>query len=157
MTTAALALLFVAAQRTVATAQEEPSFDCRTARTHVEHVLCSGGNSGMGWIDQTMAQLYLAALKAPGADPAALRAGQRVWLAHRDRCAGTDTEVMNCLDASYRARFAAIAASYDSTHLTGSYSDPGIGGFLDAVLFPDRSLAVNAASNAGPPAYDPAA
>ncbi len=151
--TTALAALFTLAGRPTAHAQEEPSFDCRTARTQIEHVLCSGGNSGMGWIDQTMAHLYDAALQAPKTDPAALRASQRAWLARRDRCAGTDIQAMSCLAASYRARFAAIAAAYDTAHLTGAYSNAEVNGFLDAVLFPDHTLAVNAASSTGGPAY----
>lgn len=34
--------------------QENPSFDCALTKTHVEKILCSGGNSGMGDLDQTM-------------------------------------------------------------------------------------------------------
>ena len=107
----------------------------------------------MGWIGQTMTQLYQAALKAWNADHAALRTSQRAWLVRRDRCAGTDIQVMNCLDATYRARFAAIAAANDMAHLTSAYSNAEVNGFLDAVLFPDRTLAVNAASSIGGPSY----
>lgn len=68
----------------LASAQEAPSFDCAKAKTQVEKVLCSGGNSGMGWIDQTMANLYQAIRKVPDTDLAALESSQRAWLAKRN-------------------------------------------------------------------------
>lgn len=133
-------------------AQEEPSFDCSKAKTHVEKVLCSGGNSGMGWIDQTMADLYKAVLEAPGADAAALEASQRAWLAKRDQCKGSDEKVMNCLIDSYRARSIELSSSYDQQHLTGQFLNK-LGG-LDSVLFPGGNLSVDISTNVGAPSYD---
>jgi uncharacterized protein len=86
-------------------AQEQPSFDCTRAHTQVEHVLCAGGNSGMGWIDQTMTDLYKAVIQTSGGQADALRASQRAWLARRDRCTGSEDKVMNYLLKSYRARY----------------------------------------------------
>lgn len=64
----------------------------------------------MGWIDQTMADLYKAALDRPEAHRDAVRASQRARLKQRDRCTGSNAEVMNCLEESYCARFAEMAA-----------------------------------------------
>ncbi|MGO4723561.1 MULTISPECIES: lysozyme inhibitor LprI family protein [unclassified Inquilinus] len=148
------ALLILSAASSLGQAQEDPSFDCAKARTHVEKVLCSGGNSGMGWIDQTMADLYQAVHQAPGADAAALQASQRAWLVQRNHCSGSDEKVMNCLLDSYRARYVELSAPYDQHHLTGSYSNDRVGGFLDGVLFPDGSLSVSISSTGPAPAYD---
>lgn len=148
------AFLAVSAGSSVAQAQEDPSFDCSKARTHVEKVLCSGGNSGMGWIDQTMADLYKAVHQVPGADAAALQASQRAWLVQRNRCSGSDEKVMNCLLDSYRARYVELSAPYDQHHLTGGYSNERVGGYLDGVLFPDGSLSVSISSTGPAPAYD---
>jgi uncharacterized protein len=104
-------------------AQEEPSFDCSKAKSQVEKVLCSGGDSGMGWIDQTMADLYKAVRAAPGADAATLESSQRAWLAKRDHCKGSDEKVMNCLIDSYRGRYAELSSAYDQKHLTGTYGN----------------------------------
>ncbi|MFE0758585.1 lysozyme inhibitor LprI family protein [Inquilinus sp. NPDC058860] len=148
------AFLAVSAGSSVAQAQEDPSFDCSKARTHVEKVLCSGGNSGMGWIDQTMADLYKAVHQVPGADPAALQASQRAWLVQRNHCSGSDEKVLNCLLDSYRARYVELAAPYDQQHVTGAYSNGRVNGILDGVLFPDGSLSVSIASSGPAPAYD---
>jgi uncharacterized protein len=135
-----------------AIAQEEPSFDCERARTAVERSLCVGGNSGMGWLDQTMAALYKAVLA--GSDVEAMRSSQRLWLAQRNKCSGSEMQVMNCVSASYRARFATIAAPYDPAHLTGRYTDDKINGVMDTALFPDRTLAVSVSSSRGAPSYN---
>jgi uncharacterized protein len=135
-------------------AQEQPSFDCTRAHSQVEHVLCAGGNSGMGWIDQTMTDLYKAVIQSSGGQADALRASQRAWLARRDRCTGSEDKVMNCLVKSYRARYAEIAAPYDVSHLTGLYTDKTINGFLESVLFPDHSLAVSIDTILGAPSYN---
>lgn len=144
--------LFSLSAPSLAYAQEEPSFDCSKAKTHVEKVLCSGGNSGMGWIDQTMADLYKAVREAPDADAAALEASQRAWLAKRNQCKGSDEKVMNCLIDSYRARYVELSSSYDQQHLTGQFTNTL--GILDGVLFPDGNLAVNISTDVGAPSYD---
>ncbi|KQU95366.1 DUF1311 domain-containing protein [Ensifer sp. T173] len=133
-------------------AQEEPSFDCSKAKSQVEKVLCSGGDSGMGWIDQTMADLYKAVRAAPGADAATLESSQRAWLAKRDHCKGSDEKVMNCLIDSYRGRYAELSSAYDQKHLTGTYGNAR--GVLDSVLFPDGNLLVNISTDVGAPSYD---
>ncbi|URK87582.1 lysozyme inhibitor LprI family protein [Rhizobium sp. RCAM05350] len=126
--------LFSLSVSSLASAQEDPSFDCSKAKTQVEKVLCSGGNSGMGWIDQTMADLYKAVRVAPDADAAALETSQRAWLAKRNQCKGSDEKVMNCLIDSYRARYVELSSSYDQQHLTGQFTNQL--GVLDGVLFP---------------------
>ncbi len=136
----------------LASAQEAPSFDCGKAKTHVEKVLCSGGNSGMGWIDQTMANLYKGIRKVPDTDLAALESGQRAWLAKRNQCKGSDEKVMNCLVDSYRARYIELSSSYDKQQYTGHFSNKK--GVLDSVLFPDGSLSVNISTDVGAPSYD---
>ena len=133
-------------------AQEEPSFDCAKARTHVEKVLCSGGNSGMGDLDNTMANLYKAVSQSPGVDVVALKTSQQAWLAKRNKCKGSDAKVASCLYDSYRARYIELSVSYDHQHLTGIFSNKL--GFIDSVLFPDGKLAVNIATDVGEPSYD---
>jgi uncharacterized protein len=133
-------------------AQEEPSFDCSKAKTHVEKVLCSGGNSGMGWIDQTMADLYKAVSEAPGADAAALESSQHAWLTKRNQCKGSDEKVMNCLIDSYHARYVELSSSYDQKRLTAQFNNQL--GILDGVLFPNGDLEVNISTNVGAPSYD---
>lgn len=144
--------LFSLSVSSCAFAQEEPSFDCAKARTHVEKVLCSGGNSGMGDLDNTMANLYKAVSQSPGVDVVALKKSQMAWLAKRNKCQGSDTKVASCLLDSYRARYSELSSSYDKQHLTGFFSNKL--GFIDSVLFPDGKLAVNISTNVGGPSYD---
>ncbi|RYM63520.1 hypothetical protein BSQ98_13200 [Serratia liquefaciens] len=146
-----LALLILSVS-SFAFAQEEPSFDCAKARTHVEKVLCSGGNSGMGDLDNTMANLYKAVSQSPGVDVVALKTSQQAWLAKRNKCKGADAKVASCLYDSYRARYIELSVSYDHQHLTGIFSNKL--GFIDSVLFPDGKLAVNIATDVGEPSYD---
>jgi hypothetical protein len=103
----------------------------------------------MGWLDQTMAALYKAALS----NSVAVQADQRRWLAQRNQCSGSDDKIFHCVYDSYRARFASIAAPYDLMHLTGHY-EGGVNGSMDAVLFPDRSLSAHLSSDIGPPSYN---
>lgn len=133
-------------------AQEDPSFDCSKAKTQVEKVLCSGGNSGMGWIDQTMADLYKAVREAPDADAAVVESSQRAWLAMRNQCKGSDEKVKSCLIDSYRARYVELSSSYDQQHLTGLFINKL--GFLDSVLFPGGNLSINISTDVGAPSYD---
>ncbi len=147
-----LVLLSISIASFPAHTQEVPSFDCSKAKTHVENILCSGGNSGMGWIDRTMADLYKAVREAPGADTTALESSQYAWLAKRNDCKGSDVKVMNCLTDSYRARYLELSSSYDEEHVTGRYGNDR--GVLDAVLFPDGSLSVNISTSGPAPAYD---
>jgi uncharacterized protein len=144
--------LFSLSASSLVYAQEDPSFDCSKAKTHVEKVLCSGGNSGMGWIDQTMADLYKAVREAPGADAVALASSQHAWLAKRNQCKGSDEKVMNCLTDSYRARYVELSSSYDQQHLTGQFTNKL--GILDSVLFPGGNLSVNISTDVGAPSYD---
>lgn len=132
--------------------QESPSFDCALAKTHVEKVLCSGGNSGMGDLDQTMHDLYLAVRKSQGADTKALSTSQHEWLEKRNQCKGTDDYVMNCLYDSYRGRYKELSKTYDKQHLTGLFTNEQ--GMLDSVLFPDGKLSVNLSTDVGAPSYD---
>ena len=135
-------------------AQEDPSFDCKKASTPVEHALCAGGNSGMGWLDQTMSDLYKAALAHAGAQADALRASQRAWLLRRNQCTGSEGKIMNCLLKSYDARYAEIAAPYDEQKITGQYVSKNDSGVLDAVLFPDQTLSANIDASLGAPSYN---
>lgn len=133
-------------------AQEEPSFDCAKARTHVEKVLCSGGNSGMGDLDNTMTNLYNAVSQSPDVDTIALKMSQKAWLAKRNKCKGSDDKVANCLIDTYRARYVELSASYDQRHLTGIFSNKL--GFIDSVLFPDGKLTVHISTDIGEPSHD---
>lgn len=137
-----------------AQAQGEPGFDCTKARTAVEHALCNTGNPRMGWIDRTMNDLYGASLKAQPGNGSALRANQREWLAHRDSCKGSENKIMNCLWESYGARFNEIATPYDTSHLTGRYSQHQRTALIEVVLFPDRTLATYAEASLGAPSYN---
>lgn len=101
----------------------------------------------MGWLDQTMAALYKAAL----ANSVDVQADQRRWLVQRNRCSGADDKIFHCVYESYRARFASIAAPYDQFHLTGHYEGVGV---MDAVLFPDQRLSAHISSDIGPPSYN---
>lgn len=132
--------------------QESPSFDCTLAKTHVEKALCSGGNSGMGDLDQTMHDLYMTVRKSPGANIKALNTSQHEWLEKRNQCKGTDDEVMNCLYDSYRERYKELSKSYDKQQLTGLFTNKS--GMMDSVLFPNGMLSVNISTDAGAPSYD---
>lgn len=132
--------------------QESPSFDCSLAKTHVEKVLCSGGNSGMGDLDQTMHDLYKAVNNSPDIDKSALSVSQRKWLIERNKCKGTDDTVTNCLYESYRARYIELSKSYDKQQLTGLFTNDL--GMMDSVLFPDGTLSVNISTDSGAPSYD---
>ena len=70
-------ILLTLSVASVAFAMEEPGFDCAKARTHVEKVLCSGGNFGMGDLDNTMANLYKTVRQSPGANAVALKTRQQ--------------------------------------------------------------------------------
>jgi hypothetical protein len=97
-----------------------------------------------------MAALYKAAL----ANSIGVQADQRRWLAQRNQCSGDANKISSCVYDSYRARFAAIAATYDLMHLTGHYEDKNRNGSMDAVLFPDHRLWAQISSDNGPPAYN---
>lgn len=148
------AVLVLSGASSLAQAQDSPSFDCSKARTHVEKALCSDYGTGLGWIDRTMAELFKASHQVPGADPDALQASQRAWLAQRNHCSGSDDKITACLLASYRARFVELSAPYDQRHLTGKYTSDEVNGDLDGVLFPDGTLSVGIRSAGPPPAYD---
>ncbi len=100
-----------------------PSFACATARTAIEHTICS--DAALARLDRRVADDYrgwLAVVPAARADEKpqerqyrqaeqarhdAQLAAQRLWLAARDKdCAGGDKA---CLILSYRARQAALA------------------------------------------------
>jgi uncharacterized protein len=59
------------------------SFDCENAQTKVETLVCKHGE--LSRLDDQLATTYRNALRA-AADPIALRAEQREWLAERNRC-----------------------------------------------------------------------
>ena len=73
---------------------------CARASTATERAICA--DAELAALDVAMAAAYAARLR--GADPDAVRAGQRVWLDLRAAC-GTDVA---CLEGEYRARIAAL-------------------------------------------------
>jgi len=80
------------------------SFDCRKARTPVEKMICS--DPQLSDLDARLARSYRRARDA-GADPAALQAAQRTWLAtERGKC-----NDVPCLKQAYQQRLAAVDAA----------------------------------------------
>ncbi|HSF63751.1 MAG TPA: hypothetical protein VLA78_05160 [Paracoccaceae bacterium] len=74
---------------------------CPRATTPTERAFCD--DAGLSALDLEMAAAYARRLR--GADPAAVRADQRVWLDLRAAC-GTDAA---CLAGEYRARIGALS------------------------------------------------
>lgn len=72
-----------------------PSFACAATRTAVERMICAEPNVHLRSLDLAMAPVYRRALRLSPA----LRAGQRAWLAARDRC--TDRP---CVERAYLLR-----------------------------------------------------
>lgn len=91
----------VVALMPLAAAAQTPRPDwCARAATPTEGAICA--DPVLAALDVRMAAAYAARLR--GADPDAVRAGQRVWLDLRAAC-GTDPA---CLEGEYRARIAAL-------------------------------------------------
>ena len=68
-----------------ASAQARPSFNCGSARTRGELMVC--GNSRLGSLDRRMSSLYFQALSdADGGQRRALQSTRNRFLAYRDRC-----------------------------------------------------------------------
>ncbi|WP_128891950.1 pentapeptide repeat-containing protein [Erythrobacter sp. HKB08] len=87
---------------TLAQVETEPSFKCRDATTTVEKIICEEYMMDLRSSDRDMAKLFAEARAAGKAD----LAGQRRWLAKRNRC--TDAE---CLRASYDKRIDQLFAA----------------------------------------------
>ena len=97
----------------------KPSFACAKARSPAEKLICA--EPDLARLDATLAEDFRAALGAAKNDPAraaALREGQRKWLAERDKTclSGKDlagsaavNAAMHCLGLAYVARDEAIA------------------------------------------------
>lgn len=97
----------------------KPSFDCAKARSPAEKLICA--EPDLARLDATLAEDFRSALAAAKSDPAraqALRDGQRIWLAERDRTclSGKDlaspvaaNAALHCLGLAYVARDAALS------------------------------------------------
>jgi uncharacterized protein len=102
---ASILLLFL-----VVPALHATSFDCKKARTNVEHAICSSAE--LSKADDELATAYHAAMEQipPGAKPDFV-AGQRAWLhAIAIRCQGKNGSegMQNCLLEFYRERTDAL-------------------------------------------------
>lgn len=116
--TGALLALMVAAP-----AAAEPSFDCNTAGSAMERLICADG--GLAALDTALADAFAAARKsAPPEAAKRLTQEQRAWIAARDRACpapavAADEEPATaavwaaapCVAAQYRARLAALGAA----------------------------------------------
>lgn len=117
--TGALLAVLVAAPAAAA----EPSFDCATAGTAMERLICADG--GLATLDAALAEAFAAARKAaaPG-DAKRLTQEQRAWIAARDRaCPAPDVAADEepapdavwaaapCVAGQYRTRLAALGAA----------------------------------------------
>ncbi|MHB0667894.1 lysozyme inhibitor LprI family protein, partial [Roseomonas mucosa] len=76
------------------------SFDCAKAGSAVERMICR--DSGLSSLDEEMAAAFRA---AGGGGVPELRAGQREWLAERNRC-----RTESCLRTAYEQRVATLSA-----------------------------------------------
>lgn len=86
----------------VRTAQANPSFNCRHARSRSERMVC--GNGGLAALDRAMSSQYYSALSnASAASRADLRRSRNRFLAYRDRCPDE-----GCVAQAYRDRMAEI-------------------------------------------------
>jgi hypothetical protein len=87
-----------------------PSFDCRTAVTHAEQLVCQ--DALLSLLDRQLADAYASAQREVG-DPVALQRDEDDWRRRvRDAC-----QSLNCLERVYTRRTAALRAA---------------GGFVDA-------------------------
>lgn len=99
---AVFAYLAIAAPDATASAGT-PSFNCAKASTPTEKAICDRW-SGAAMADRMLADLVKEAASAPGADTAAIKAGQKAFLATRDACVD-DTD---CIVDAYLDRIAAL-------------------------------------------------
>ncbi|WP_166212859.1 DUF4352 domain-containing protein [Cognatiluteimonas telluris] len=87
-----------------------PSFDCRTAATHAEQLVCQ--DALLSLLDRQLADAYASAQREVG-DPVALQRDEDDWRRRvRDAC-----QSLNCLERVYTRRTATLRA---------------VGGFVDA-------------------------
>jgi uncharacterized protein YjbI with pentapeptide repeats len=98
--TANEARTLIAATRSLAEAEDRPSFDCAKAAAPVEKVLCGEYESQLRRLDRDLAEVWAAARAEGKADLAA----QRRWLASRGQCG--DDRV--CLAELYETRIAVL-------------------------------------------------
>jgi uncharacterized protein len=94
------ALLFPAVLASAARAQ--PSFDCTAAMLAVEQAIC--GSARLSTLDLEMSQAYLRVGGLPG-----VAAGQRAWLARRNReCGAAGQKQEACLASLYAQRLSEL-------------------------------------------------
>ncbi len=98
--TADEARTLIAATRSLAEAEDRPSFDCAKAAAPIEKTLCGEYESELRSLDRALAEAWGKAQAAGKGDLAA----QRRWLASRGKC-GDDSD---CLADLYEARIAAL-------------------------------------------------
>ncbi|WP_458095552.1 lysozyme inhibitor LprI family protein [Roseomonas sp. WA12] len=85
-------------------AAAQPSFDCAAATTSVEQTIC--GSDALSTLDRDLGAAYLRVGGLPG-----VAAGQRAWLAERNRsCGRAGPGQEGCLARSYAARLADLRA-----------------------------------------------
>ena len=94
-----------------------PSYDCTKAATETEKAICERW-MGTALADRMLADLVKEMASAPGADAAAIKAAQTVFLKTRDAC-GAEPE---CITDAYLARIAELAPK---GRLAGRYTYDG--------------------------------
>jgi uncharacterized protein YjbI with pentapeptide repeats len=94
------ARILIAATRSLAVAEDRPSFDCAKATAPIERTLCGEYESELRSLDRALAEAWAAVRAAGKGDLAA----QRRWLASREKCGGDRT----CLADLYQARIAVL-------------------------------------------------
>ena len=85
-----------------------PSFDCRQARTQVEHVICA--SAILSELDQEEARLYRLAMAGPARQRRRALSRQREFLKERDSCAEhrSGEALVDCIRDSYLGEVAEL-------------------------------------------------
>jgi len=121
-------------------AAEAPSFDCGSAASAVERLIC--GNATLAALDRRLAARFADALDLAGTGPEQerLRAEERDVLAGREACAA-ETDPAACVKALYLKRLAALVARYEleAPAATATYACNGEPATVD-VSFYDTEL-----------------
>ncbi len=124
---------------------DQPSFDCKQAKTPVERAICDG--AALPLLDRAMAGLY----RAVRPRQPAIDAEQRQWLAQRNTQCGQGKPDQECLTRLYKRRVAALAGMArelgllpPGPPLTGDYAyrEKGEAGSMFLAEMPDGSVYV---------------
>lgn len=115
-------LLFGALLLAATSPSAAASFDCKKPNTPAETLICA--EATISALDDEMARLYFAALKAASpAAAAAFRADQIAWLTKREAC----RRDAQCLLSEYRARIEQIRRRGAELGVSNGPFDPNQG------------------------------